>query len=121
KERALVNWGQAYIEATGIGVAPVNAKGPQGKALARRGAIVDLQRNLLETVVGVQIDSRTTLDNFMADDLVRQEVHGLIQGVELLDGQWDGESYTMTGRIRTDRLRVIYEYCQQQIAVRGYR
>jgi hypothetical protein len=112
KERGLVDWGQNYIEATGMAVAPEGTKGAQAKALARRGAIVDLQRNLLESVGGVQIDSRTTMNDFMAEDRVRSEVHGLIQGVELLDGQWDGEAYTVTGRIRTSSLRVIVEYCR---------
>jgi hypothetical protein len=112
KETGLVDWGQNYIEATGMAVAPEGTTGAQGKALARRGAIVDLQRNLLESVGGVQIDSRTTMNDFMAEDRVRSEVHGLIQNVELLDGTWDGESYTVTGRIRTAGLRVIVEYCQ---------
>jgi hypothetical protein len=112
KESALVDWGQNYSEATGMAVAPDGAKGAQGKALARRGANVDLQRNLLESVGGVQIDSRTTMNDFMAEDRVRSEVHGLIRNVELLDGKWDGESYTVTGRIRTTGLRVIVEYCQ---------
>jgi hypothetical protein len=111
KEYGLVDWGQNYLEATGMAVAPTGKEGPQGKALARRGAIVDLQRNLLESIGGVQIDSRTTMNDFMAEDRVRSEVHGLIQRVELLDGAWDGESYTVTGRIRLTDLRVIWEYC----------
>jgi len=112
RETALVDWGQTYVEATGMAVAPNNTKGAQARALARRGAIVDLQRNLLESIGGVHIDSRTTMNDFMAEDRVRSEVHGLIQGVQLLDGKWDGEAYTVTGRIRTDRLRVIWEYCR---------
>ena len=112
KELGLVDWGQRYVEATGMAVAPNNTKGAQARALARRGAIVDLQRNLLESIGGVQIDSRTTMNDFMAEDRVRSEVHGLIQGVELLDGKWDGEAYTVTGRIRTENLRVIWEYCR---------
>ncbi|MDR1978155.1 MAG: hypothetical protein LBQ42_05425 [Synergistaceae bacterium] len=112
KERGLVDWGQNYIESTGMAVAPTESTGAQAKALARRGAIVDLQRNLLEAVGGVQIDSRTTVNDFMAEDRVRSEVHGIIQGVELLDGKWDGESYTVTGRIRLAQLRVIVDYCR---------
>jgi len=112
RELALVDWGQTYVEATGMAVAPHNTKGAQARALARRGAIVDLQRNLLESIGGVQIDSRTTMNDFMAEDRVRSEVHGLIQGVQMLDGKWDGEAYTVTGRIRTDQIRVIWEYCR---------
>lgn len=107
KERGLLDWTQNYIESEGMAVAPVNVKGAQAKALARRGAIVDLQRNLLEFMGGVQVDARTTMDNFMADDRVRTEVSGIIKNVELLEGQWDGESYTIRGRIRIGQLRVV--------------
>jgi hypothetical protein len=34
-------------------------------------------------------------------------VHGLIRNVELLDGAWDGESYTVTGRVKLPQLLVI--------------
>jgi hypothetical protein len=107
KDRNLLDWTQNYIESTGTAVAPAGTKGAQGKALARRGAIVDLQRNLLEFMGGVQIDARTTMDDFMASDRVRTEVHGIVQNVELLEGTWDGESYTVSGRIRLPKLRVV--------------
>ncbi|MDR2180692.1 MAG: hypothetical protein LBP21_10320 [Synergistaceae bacterium] len=107
KDRNLLDWTQNYIESTGMAVAPTGTKGAQAKALARRGAIVDLQRNLLEFMGGVQIDARTTMDDFMASDRVRTEVHGIVQNVELLEGAWDGESYTVSGRIRLPHLRVV--------------
>ncbi|MDR1649488.1 MAG: hypothetical protein LBR71_04440 [Synergistaceae bacterium] len=105
KDRNLLDWTQDYIESTGTAVAPTGTKGAQAKALARRGAEVDLQRNLLEFMAGVQIDARTTMDDFMANDRVRTEVHGIIKNVELLGGEWDGEAYTVSGRIRLTRLR----------------
>ena len=107
KDRNLLDWTQNYIEATGMAVAPKGMKGAQATALARRGAIVDLQRNLLEFMAGVQIDSRTTMDDFMASDKVRSEVNGVIKNIELLEGIWDEESYTITGRIRLPQLRVV--------------
>ncbi|NLM71129.1 MAG: hypothetical protein GX181_04090 [Synergistaceae bacterium] len=109
KEKPLIDWGQTYIEGTGMAVAPEGTTGAQAKALARRGALVDLQRNMLEFVCGVQIDSRTTMDDFMAEDMVRSEVHGMIRNVEMLKGEWDGESYTVTGRIKTEQLRQIVD------------
>ncbi|MDR1873861.1 MAG: hypothetical protein LBQ90_02445 [Synergistaceae bacterium] len=107
RDRNLLDWTQNYIESTGMAVAPTGMKGAQAKALARRGAIVDLQRNLLEFMGGVQIDARTTMDDFMASDRVRQEMHGIIKNVELLEGTWDGESYTVSGRVRLPQLRVV--------------
>ena len=90
-----------------MAVAPKGTTGAQAKALARRGATVDLQRNLLEFLNGVQVDARTTMNDFMAEDRVRTEVHGLIRNVEILEGEWDGESYTVSGRIRLPQLLVI--------------
>ena len=107
KDRNLLDWTQNYIEATGMAVAPKGMKGAQAKALARRGAIVDLQRNLLEFLGGVQLDARTTMDDFMASDRVRTEVSGVIRNIELLEGTWDEESYTIAGRIKLPQLRVV--------------
>ncbi|MDR1472912.1 MAG: hypothetical protein LBS75_10365 [Synergistaceae bacterium] len=107
REHGLIDWSRNYIEASGMAVAPEGSGSAQGKALARRGAIVDLQRNLLEFLGGVQVDARTTMDNFMAEDRVRTEVHGIIRNIELLDGTWDGESYTVTGRVRLPQLLAI--------------
>ena len=107
KEKGLIDWSQGYIEAIGAEAAPKGTSGAQARALARRGAIVDLQRNLLEFVCGVQVDARTTMDDFMANDRVRTEVSGMIKNVELLEGQWDGEAYTVTGRIKLAEVRVI--------------
>ena len=115
KESAPVDWGRTYIEATGMAHAPHNAYGAHARALARRGAIVDLQRNLLKSIGKIQVDSSTTMNNFMAGDKVYRissEISGLVQGVQVLDGKWDGEAYTVTGRIRTDGLRVLWQRCR---------
>ncbi|MCL2768172.1 MAG: hypothetical protein FWE49_05560 [Synergistaceae bacterium] len=107
KDRSIMDLTQDYIESTGMAVAPTGMKGAQARALARRGAIVDLQRNLLEFMNGVQIDAKTTMDDFMASDRVRTEVHGIIKNVELMDGEWDGEAYTIRGRIKLPQIRVV--------------
>jgi hypothetical protein len=106
-ERGLIDWSENYIEATGMGVPSKKSEGAQGKLLARRSAIVDLQRNLLEFLNGVQIDSRTVMDDFMAEDRVRSEVHGVIKNVDILKEDWDGELYTVSGRVKLAQLRAI--------------
>jgi hypothetical protein len=109
KERGLIDWSQNFIEATGMAVAPKGTTAAQGRALARRGAIVDLQRNMLEFLYGVQIDARTVMDDFMAEDRVRSEVNGAIRNIELLKGEWNAEEgfYVITGRIRLAQVRTI--------------
>lgn len=104
-ENGLMNWTEEYIQATGMAVAPPKAKGAQGKALARRGATLDLQRNLLEFLKGVQIDAETRMEDFIAEDTVRSALSGVIKGVEIISGEWDGEAYTITGRIKLPPIR----------------
>jgi len=87
-DNSLPAWGRSFIESTGTAAAPRRATGAQAKALARRGAIVDLQRNLLRVLNGVH------------GDLARSEARGIIRNIELLEGTWNGEYYTVTGRIR---------------------
>ena len=106
-ENGLMNWTENYIEATGMAVAPTGKKGGQGKALARRGATLDLQRNLLEFMKGVRIDGKTTMNDFMAEDRVRSEISGIIKNVEVMRGEWDGETYTVTGRIKLPPVRAV--------------
>ena len=115
-EYARVNWTEGYVEATGQAVVPKGRENtPQGKLLARRGAVVDLQRNLLESIQGVRVDSRTTMTDFMASDVVKTEVQGLIKAVEIKEGSWDGETYTVKGRVKLEKIReAILPALQQQ-------
>ena len=102
REKGLVDWTQNYVEATGTAVAPKGMTGAQAKAMARRGAMLDLQRNLLEFLNGVQIDAYSVIGD---SDTVRSELHGVIKNVEAIDGTWDGEAYTIRGRVRMEQLR----------------
>lgn len=104
-ESGLMNWTEDYLQATGMAVAPPRARGAQGRALARRGATLDLQRNLLEALKGVQVDAETRMEDFLAEDTVMSRVSGVIKGVEVINGEWDGEAYTVTGRVRMQPIR----------------
>lgn len=103
---ARINWTEDYVEATGQGVPPAGKENtPQGKLLARRAATVDLQRNLLEFLQGVRVDSKTTMNDFMASDIVRTEVQGTVRNVEIMEASWDGEIYTVVGRVKMEKVR----------------
>ncbi|MBQ9595155.1 MAG: hypothetical protein IJR35_04780 [Synergistaceae bacterium] len=107
QEKGLIDWTNNYVEAQGMAVAPPGTHGAQAKAMARRGAMLDLQRNLLEFLSGVQVDSETRMENFMAEDRVKSEVHGVIRNVEATSGEWDGEVYTIKGRIKLADVRKV--------------
>jgi hypothetical protein len=82
--KGTINWTAQYVEATGTSVLDTerfpNNKA-QAKAMATRGAVVDAQRNLLETIKGVQVTGETTIENFMTtSDKVTTKVQGIIKG-----------------------------------------
>lgn len=91
KQKGAVNWEKgmnADVVAVGVGLPPVGVPANRGTALARRAAIVDAQRNLLETVKGVQIDSNTTVESLMvASDIVKTKVSGVLQGANIIAEQ----------------------------------
>ena len=97
-QEATIDWGTRELTAVGQAVPPSNAETEgQKRLLARRGAILDAQRNLLETLSNVNVTSDSTMVNLMASDVVRSQVEGLIQGAIVTNEAWDGdvEIYTV--------------------------
>lgn len=86
-EKGLVNYEEGYIEAIGIGAPPEQHYGkPQARPMALRAAQVDAYRNLLETVKGVQIDSTTTVKDFVVEsDVINASVSGLVKGATVVN------------------------------------
>ena len=75
------------FEASGRGKIPAYSENPaQGKILARRGAIVDLQRNLL-------IKTKAQPYNKSSSSA------SIIRGIIITSETWDGKIYTVTGYI----------------------
>lgn len=73
------------ITADGYGRYPAGMPGGQAKILARRAAVADAQRNLLESIKGVAVDSETTVENFMLkDDVIHTQVNGIIKGARVI-------------------------------------
>lgn len=81
------------VEAVGIGLPPENVTNARARILARRAAVADAQRNLLEELEGVQVDAETTVQDLaVASDTIRTRVSGLIRGAKIV-----GERYNMDG------------------------
>ena len=79
-----IDWSGNSVRATGTGVLdPGNPNIAQARLMAERAAVVVAQRNLLETVQGVTINSETRVENFMTDyDIIYSRVDGIVKGAE---------------------------------------
>lgn len=95
-----VNWSKGDITAIGVGYPP-EEMGLRGNSIARRAAMVDAQRNLLEITKGVQIDAETTVENMtVSSDVVNSKVQGLLKGAQIFEeGNLDDGGYYVKMRI----------------------
>lgn len=98
----------------------------QQRLMAKRAAKVDALRNLLETVYGVRIDSRTTVKDFVAQsDTIRAQLDAVIQGaqevdyVEQPDGTAEVTVEVTLGRVEDILGRRLY-YNYQTFRATGY-
>lgn len=85
KENGLVNWTGQYIEATGKSFIDRERWTLPGQAeeMAKRGAVVVAQRNLLEVVQGVNVSGTTTVrDKITQGDLIITKVEGVVRGAQ---------------------------------------
>ncbi len=95
-----VNWSKGDVTAIGVGYPP-EEMGVRGNSIARRAAMVDAQRNLLEITKGVQIDAETTIENMtVRSDVVNSKVQGLLKGARIFEeGNLDDGGYYVKMRI----------------------
>ena len=88
-----INWVQGYISAIGNGTADPSGNKIKDRLKSLRAAELVAQRTLLETLKGVQIDSRTTVENLMVkEDIINSRVEGVIRGAQIVkrDVKWEG-------------------------------
>lgn len=87
------------LRVTGVGTIPENAEtAAQGKAMGRRGALVDAYRNLAETVKGLSLTSETKVENLMVkSDKINTKVQAIVKGAQVVD-----ERYLPGGMIEID-------------------
>ncbi|MBN2585937.1 MAG: hypothetical protein JXA64_01465 [Candidatus Fermentibacteraceae bacterium] len=81
-----IDWSGNTVRATGTGVVDTrNTNRAQARLMAERAAVVVAQRNLLEAVKGVRVDSETRVENFMTDyDVIYTRVEGVVRNARQL-------------------------------------
>jgi len=79
-----IDWVSGVVRAVGNGTSD-RPSAAQARLLARRAAVVDAHRNLLEIIKGVKVDSQTTVENFMVtQDVIRTSVSGVVRGARIV-------------------------------------
>ncbi len=87
------DWVGQTISATGNGVPREDLAGtPQGKLMAARAAELDAKRRLAEEVMGFQIDSSTTVRDFVTEhDEINTQLQGYIVGSYVKSTSYDSD------------------------------
>lgn len=107
KPNGSINWTEQYIEAKGASVIDNERfkNAAQAKLMAKRGAIVDAQRNLLEIIKGVNVTSETTVQDMITTrDYIYTRLDGVIKGAQLI-----GEPIEKDGTIEVKMRVKLYE------------
>ena len=80
-EYGFIDWLSYTVYAKGVGIAPADKKNTtQAKPLAYRAAVVVAQRNLLEVIKGVHIDSNTILEKrIIVNDKIVSKIEGIVK------------------------------------------
>jgi len=108
------DWTSQTIQSTGqSAVNPKFAGNPgQAQLMAKRGAIQDARRNLLEQVLGVKLNSSTTVRDMVAEtDEINSETSGLIRQSRVTGEHFDGSIYTVNMELK---LYDVYTYMKTQ-------
>ncbi len=94
-EYCSVNWSSGKILCSG------ESDGGQKKFRAKRAAVIIAQRNLLELIKGVQIDSLTTVENGMLkSDIIRSSVNGMIKGCEVVSNKFNASDKSSLATVK---------------------
>ncbi|MGQ9679085.1 MAG: hypothetical protein ACUVUD_07400 [bacterium] len=78
----VIDWGARVVRARGSGVVDPGDPNPdRARLMAERAAVVVAQRNLLEILKGVRVDSDTKVENFVTKfDVIYTHLEGIVKG-----------------------------------------
>lgn len=92
-----INWSDGFIACEGTSAAD------QSKFAATLSAKVIAQRNLLEVVKGVQIDSEVSVaDGMISSDVIKSRVEGAIRGARVTNNIYDKEQKSATATVKLE-------------------
>ena len=101
-------WKKEYI--TAFGQAPVVDKYPdesRNKMLARKGAILDAERNLAEKISTIKITATTTMADFSTSDFVQSRIETVLKDVEILTERYDEKNNFYEVQVQMPKVKLI--------------
>ena len=95
----------ATFTAFGDGVPPLDTYSPaQARALAKRAAIADAQRQIATKLFGVKINAKDTVkDAMLKSSIIEARVHGLVKNAAIVDEQYKDGLYRVEMEVQMDK------------------
>ena len=87
------------LEAKGVGVAPCDGtcNAAQARVMARRAAVLDAYRALIEKIYGIQINGRDSVKNMaLQSSVLRSHIEGIVRGANIEDESFKNGVYSVT-------------------------
>ncbi len=101
-------WENEFITANGqIPVLKKYEDDARNVALARRGAILDAQRNLAEKVNSISITEKVTLSDFSTSDFAQSTLNAELHNVEVVSEYYDEEKQLYNVKVQMPRAPLI--------------
>tara|TARA_B100001094_G_C18191170_1_gene807347 strand:- start:3178 stop:3636 length:459 start_codon:yes stop_codon:yes gene_type:complete len=109
-----------------VGYAPLDGQPGQTRGqqvlMAMRASKIDAYRNLLEQVYGQEIETGTTVKNWIGqNDYVKVKVSGVISGAKILKSYQVGDHYVVEMELDFARVWNLYKQRNPQRKVKGVR
>ena len=91
------------IEAKGVGIVPCDGacSAAQARVMARRAAILDGYRALIEKIYGIEINGRDTVKNMaLQSSFLRAHIEGLVRGANIEEEEFKNGVYSVVVSIK---------------------
>ena len=105
---------EAIFSVVGEGLAPIDTVSPaQARALAKRAAVADAQRQLAAKLYGTKINSKDTVkDAVLKSSVIDSRISGLVKGATITSQEYRDGLYTveMELKMNSNKWQELFAY-----------